>query len=524
MAAAGHDDPGGSSSRGPEDTAPFSASRGGWGGEVPEPAPAAADEAAAGRRAPSRGGSGLEPPPGDGGYAAGGGQGGTGGGGEGGAGGGLRRFAKLWGFLAFAIAIIALGREAVLPFVFALLLAYILAPLVRRISLRLRVPRGVAILLCYALIGGGITLFLAGVFPRLVEDVERVGREAPELYTKLTDVWAPGVARWIEERFPTEDDEPASAPDAPPVVRDVPIPPDTQFLLTPLPDGRTAVEMREGGLAVEPRSGGGFTIAPAELEAEPRGAEEQLREWAREGLAGLQDQLGQIVRFGQAVVVGVISSVFSVFLVFLIAGFVLVDPGRVVGFVRSLVPASYRGDFDRIAASVDRGLAGVIRGQLIICLLNAVLTYVGLVLFDVNYALTLAVIAGVLSIIPILGVILSTVPIVLTALVSGDGGLDLTRAFFVLLWIIGINFLEGNVLSPKILGSAARIHPLLVIFALLVGMSSFGLAGALLAVPVASVVQVLFLHLRSRAWEEEEGAAGGGPEGSPAGGAPSSAP
>ncbi len=423
---------------------------------------------------------------------------GDGGGGRGG--GGLGRLIKLWGSLAFAVAVLLFARESILPFVFGLLLAYILAPPVRFLCQRARLPRGVAILVCYAGILAVIASFFAGLLPRLVQDVERVGREAPELYTQLTDVWAPGVARWIEDRFPSEeDDAPSEAPEELPVVGDVPIPPGTQFLLTPLPDGRLAVEMKEDGLDVTPRSGGGYKIEPGEPAAEPGGAEEQLREWARDGLAGLQEQLGQLVRFGQSLVVGVISSVFSFFLVFLIAGFVLIDVGRVVEFARSLVPAPYRGDFEGIMRSVDRGLAGVIRGQLIICVINAVLTYIGLVIFDVNYALTLSVIAGVLSIIPILGVILSSVPIVLTALVSGEGAVDPARGVVVLAWIVGINFLEGNILSPKILGSAARLHPLFIIFALLVGKSSFGLAGAVLAVPAASIVQVLFVHFRDRA-------------------------
>ncbi len=63
--------------------------------------------------------------------------------------------------------------------------------------------------------------------------------------------------------------------------------------------------------------------------------------------------------------------------------------------------------------------------------------------------------------------------------------------------------MEGNILNPKIIGTAAKIHPVLVIFALIVGEHSYGLVGALLAVPVASIIQVLFLFFRSKAWKTE---------------------
>src|SRR5262249_55449865 len=156
---------------------------------------------------------------------------------------------------------------------------------------------------------------------------------------------------------------------------------------------------------------------------------------------------------------------------------------KVHGFLRSLFPANVREDYDVIIAGIDRGLSGVIRGQLVICLVNAILTYIGLLIFGVNYALILAIVAGLMSLIPIFGSILSSVPIVLVALVSGEAGVDVFRGLGILLWIIGIHFVEANLLNPKIIGTAARIHPVLVIFALFFGEASFGLVGALFAVP-----------------------------------------
>ena len=99
-----------------------------------------------------------------------------------------------------------------------------------------------------------------------------------------------------------------------------------------------------------------------------------------------------------------------------------------------------------------------------------------------KYPLLLAGIAATMSLIPIFGSILSSVPIVAIALIS-SGTFDLRQGLFVLGWIIGIHLLEANFLNPKIMGDAAKIHPVLVVFALIAGEHSYGLVGALFAVP-----------------------------------------
>jgi predicted PurR-regulated permease PerM len=223
---------------------------------------------------------------------------------------------------------------------------------------------------------------------------------------------------------------------------------------------------------------------------------------ARDGLARLETHIGGVFRFGQAVITSLIRGVFTFFLVLMIAAFILLDLEKIHAFARGLVPTVYRDDYDVIVAGIDRGLSGVIRGQLMICLVNGVLTYIGLVIFEVKYSLILAVVAAVLSLIPIFGSILSTIPIVVAALVSSEAGVDLAKAVLILAWIVGIHLLEANLLNPKIIGTAARIHPVLVIFALVVGEHSYGLTGALLAVPVASIVQVLFIFFRNKAWRD----------------------
>ena len=419
-----------------------------------------------------------------------------------------RRFAKLWGFLGFALLVVFLARHVMMPFVFAILLGYILAPVVRSLSCRKdgsqRLPKGISIVVCYIVLLAALALFMGTLLPRISSDIARVGSEAPTLYKKLNDVWAPEVANWMVVNFPTVNQQHLAAAASP---RDAAgVPPGTQMVVTPLPDGRLAIRLNPTGLEVKSHNGA-WQITPSAQVAEEPTLEDKLRGVLRDGLTGLQTQLGNVFRLGQAVLRAVIRSVFTFFLVLMITAFLLLDLDRIHDFARGLIPAAYHQDYEIIVGGIDRGMNGVIRGQLLICLVNGVLTWLGLMIFGVRYALLLATVAAVLSLIPIFGSILSTIPIVLSALVSGDAGIELVRGLAVLGWIIGIHLFEANFLNPRIMGSAARIHPVMVIFALVLGEHAYGLTGALLAVPVASIVQVLFGFFRSKAWKVEMGGA-----------------
>lgn len=423
----------------------------------------------------------------------------------------IRRFLSRWGFPLFVVAIVVLGRRVLLPFVFAALIAYILAPVVRWMSERRdgtrRMPRGLAIILCYIVFIASIVGFGFLLIPRLSKDASRIGAEAPALYQAINERWVPEAARYLEERFPSLKPAPEIV-DESPVVPDVPLPPGTAFTVTPLPDGRYAIQLSPGGVRVAPEPDGAFRVMPSETPPGPATLEERLRDWVQGAVAGLQEQVDDLVRFGQALVAGIVKGVFTFFLVLMIGAFMLIDMEKVHGFLRSLFPPNTRDDYDVIIEGIDRGLSGVIRGQLLICLVNGILTYIGLLIFGVKYSLILAFVAAVMSLIPIFGSILSTIPIVVAALVSGEQGIDVFRAIASTLWIIGIHFVEANFLNPKIIGSSAKIHPVVVIFALILGEQTFGLVGALLAVPVASMIQVLFVFFYKKAWKKDPGVTG----------------
>jgi predicted PurR-regulated permease PerM len=440
-----------------------------------------------------------------------------------GEGGAARRFVARWGFPLFVLLVLILGREVLLPFVFAGLIAYILTPVVHWMADRgdgtRRMPRGVAIVSCYLVFIALVTGFLMLLVPRLSRDLARIGKEAPGLYKRINEEWTPQVAHWLEERFPSLAGV-KPPPEEQAVLGDVPLPPGTAFTATPLPDGRYAMQLTPNGIDIKLLPDGSYHLHTNEARPEPASLEDKLRAFVRKALVGLQSKLNDLVRLGQTLVAGVIRGVFLFFFTLMIGAFILIDLEKVHAFLRSLFPANVRDDYDVIIAGIDRGLSGVIRGQLLICVINGMLTYIGILIFGVKYGLILAVVAGLMSLIPIFGSILSTVPIVIVALVSGgEAGIDVVRGIAITLWIIGIHFIEANVLNPKIIGTAAKIHPVLVIFSLFLGEHAYGLVGALLAVPVLSTISVVFMYFYRKTWKDAPrsmGRTSTGPLGKPA--------
>jgi predicted PurR-regulated permease PerM len=270
-----------------------------------------------------------------------------------------------------------------------------------------------------------------------------------------------------------------------------------ELVMQQLPDGTWRVDLDGLQLRAEAQSDGTWVVGAPSSPAPDAGFDSDLGNQVRELVSTRAQELtGFIGPAIQALVMGVAGFLTSFVLTFMIAAFILVDIERVKRFVRSLVPHESRPGFDELWKGMDKGLGGVVRGQLLICLVNGVLTFLGLVIFDVKYSILLGIMAGMFSLIPIFGTILSSIPIIAIAMVSGDQGMEIGPALGILAWIIGIHLLEANVLNPKIIGDSAHIHPVIVVFALLAGEHMYGLVGALLAIPVTSMVQTMFLHAR----------------------------
>jgi predicted PurR-regulated permease PerM len=267
-------------------------------------------------------------------------------------------------------------------------------------------------------------------------------------------------------------------------------PPAPAIVAHPQADGSVAIDVGNG-FAVMP-SRNGYVIEPIRLHKdEPFDLNQAVSDAIGKSVAYIQHNALELARIGRDIVLGVSRAIFVFGITLMLGAYLMITRERVLTFFTSLVRPSARDDFERLLERIDRGLSGVVRGQLIICLINGGLSAIGFAIVGLKYWPVLAIVATVLSLIPIFGSIASAVPAVALGLTQSFG-----TAIFVLFWIIGIHQLEANVLNPKILGDAAKIHPVLVIFSLLAGEHFYHVVGALLAVPTMSIAQSLFLHFR----------------------------
>lgn len=200
---------------------------------------------------------------------------------------------------------------------------------------------------------------------------------------------------------------------------------------------------------------------------------------------------------GQAVtiVVGLVSGLVDLFLVLIIALYLLLDVRRIRTGLLRVLPKRWREHFESVEVEVVRVFGAYVRGQLILAVIVGASATLVLLLLGVPYALVLGLFAGLAELIPMLGPILGAVPAVLVALF---------QPFPLVLWVviafIVIQQLESNLLVPRISGHAVGLHPLAAMLVLLVGFEVAGVVGALFAVPIAGIVWVFAsTALRARA-------------------------
>lgn len=405
----------------------------------------------------------------------------------------LRRFSRLWGFIIFLIVTIILFREVVVPFIFAFALAYILSPLIQRMAAK--IGRVMAVIVVYlgvfAFVGG----FVGVLLPALINDFARLRDAAPEIITYVDENLVPQASAWIDASFGSIEGAGGDLEGQAPVSEApmTPARPPTELVASQRPDGSWQIDLQGVHLRVEEHGHGSWVIEA------PRDDEGTLSESLRKLVTTKgTEYTGMIAEGLRALISGVSSFLTKFVITLMLAAFILVDPGRITNFIHSLIPHGYREGFAEMLVKIDVGLSGVIRGQLLICLVNAVLTWVGLVIVGVKYSFLLALAAGAFSLIPIFGTIISSIPIMVVAMVSGEDGVALGPPLLMLAWISGIHLLEANVLNPKIIGDSAHMHPVIIIFALLAGENLYGLTGALLAVPAANVVQTIYLFALKR--------------------------
>ncbi|MBI5501744.1 MAG: AI-2E family transporter [Deltaproteobacteria bacterium] len=399
-------------------------------------------------------------------------------------------------------------RSILVPFILALALAYVFSPVVNwitRIGGKKRpLPRWIAVLVLYAGLLAGLVFFSIAFLPRLADELGVMMKEVPAAFRHVREEWLPAIAEAYEENL-----SPLLRSQRPDVISRAEPRPEEQekersaaIVLRPARDGSYRIELQD--LAFDVRRAGDDTVvlnARAPSRAPPTesgGIEETITDAVRGLLQRGQEHATVLFSVGQEVVLFLIGFTFTFFITLMLSAFILADQDRILAFFESLAPRAWRSDYRTILHALDRGLAGVVRGQLLICLVNGTLSGIGFAIADLRYWPVLTAIATVFTIVPIFGTIISSVPAILIGLTQSWG-----TGLFVLGWITAIHLLEANVLNPKIIGKTARIHPVIVFFALIAGERAAGLLGVLLGVPVASILQNIFLFWKNRLYEDE---------------------
>jgi predicted PurR-regulated permease PerM len=218
--------------------------------------------------------------------------------------------------------------------------------------------------------------------------------------------------------------------------------------------------------------------------------------------------LNSVIRRGEALI-GLIS---LLVVTPVVAFYVLLDWHKTIATIDRLVPLRHRETARALAREIDSALAGFLRGQSLVCLFLGTWYGIGLSLIGLNFGLLIGIMAGVLSFVPYVG---SLTALILSSTVAIVQDWPQWKLFAMSLGVVLIGqFLEGNILSPKLVGESVGLHPVWLIFALLAFGSLFGFTGLITAVPFAAAAGVI-LRFAVRRYRESNlytGTAGPDPQ------------
>lgn len=218
-----------------------------------------------------------------------------------------------------------------------------------------------------------------------------------------------------------------------------------------------------------------------------------IRQVIDETIDRAEQALLAYIRTAAGMAMSLFTHALSLIIAPILAFYMLRDLKLIKETLAGFLPPSVRTEFFSALHQVDKVLGGFIRGHLLVALIVGVLSFLGLTILGIDFALIIGMVAGLFDIIPYFGPIIGATPAILIALLESP-----IRAFYVIALFAVIHQLESTIISPKILGERVGLHPLGVILALLVGGDIAGIVGLLLAVPLTASVKVLVMFFLSR--------------------------
>jgi predicted PurR-regulated permease PerM len=306
-------------------------------------------------------------------------------------------------------------RAVLAPFLIAMMISYVLNPIVTMLHER-KVPRTIAVLLIYAVFCAALTVLLVNLIPMFIEQVQELNRHVPELSMRAQDI-----------------------------VSDIN---NTSFM-------------------------------PGSIRSGLNKALINMEKMLSESMIDFVNNIGSML-----------NAVFIAFIIPFLAFYILKDFDVLERTVITYVPKSHRKNTVRLLKDIDSALGSYIRGQFLVCVIVGILAYCGYLLIGIPYALLLAGVVAITNVIPYLGPFFGAAPALLVA-----STVSLKMVIFVAIINTLCQILEGNVISPQVVGRTLHMHPLSIIFALLVGGEVAGIVGMILAVPIFAACKVIVQHM-----------------------------
>jgi predicted PurR-regulated permease PerM len=182
----------------------------------------------------------------------------------------------------------------------------------------------------------------------------------------------------------------------------------------------------------------------------------------------------------------------TITLIFLIF-YLLVDSERLHKIVASIIPTRDRKKIENISIELAKISGQYIRGNLLISLICTIIIFAGLIIMGVPYALPLAIFAGILDLLPLIGSTIGAAPAVIIGFTVSP-----LQGLLVLILFIAYQMFENNILSPLVYKQVLNLIPFLSFIAVIIGSILFGIAGAFLALPIAAGIPTILNYLKSR--------------------------
>ena len=195
-----------------------------------------------------------------------------------------------------------------------------------------------------------------------------------------------------------------------------------------------------------------------------------------------------ISRFFEGII-STFSKIISLVLIPILTFYFIKDRDYFKEKIYLAIPKNIREDVKSLVIEMDLVLGQFVRGRLILAIYVGVATTILLLLFRVDFAIIIGLITGIADIIPYIGPFLGFLPAVFFAFLHSP-----TRALWVAIFFLGIQWVENNVLAPKIIGESTGIHPITVLLALVLGGGIFGIWGMILSIPLIAVTKILYNH------------------------------